>query len=445
MKIAIVDQPFGTIPLPWTGAGGSIDIWTYEIARRLARSCDVIVYTRKNRHQREVEYDQGVSYKRISTYFDEWYPLFSYALMRRMEKASVTSALARTVYRLFFFRNTKNPFFASTLYYLYYALQVAKDLRKEKCDIVHIFNFSQLAPIIRAFNPNAKIVLNMRCEWLTVLDERMIRRRLKNVDLIIGCSRYITKTIIQSFPELAERCARTTDTNGVDIDVFFGRNNQSKLRQNKEKRLLFVGRISPEKGIHVLLEAFKKVVERYPKIRLEIIGDTSGSLPRDFLLTLSDNEKIQNLALFYESGNSYFSYLQKQLHYLNIASKVTFTGSVPNLQMLDYYQAADILINPSFSESFGRSLIEAMACEVPVVASRVGGMQNTVENGKTGILVEPGDASALAEAILRLLLNDDLRISMGKASRKRVVKLFSWERVVNNLLFEYNNIRDADV
>jgi glycosyltransferase involved in cell wall biosynthesis len=72
-------------------------------------------------------------------------------------------------------------------------------------------------------------------------------------------------------------------------------------------------------------------------------------------------------------------------------------------------------------------------------------MQEIVENEKTGILVEPGDASALAEAILRLLLDENLKKSMGKAARKRVVQLFSWEKVVENLLCEYNNIRDVNV
>jgi glycosyltransferase involved in cell wall biosynthesis len=338
-----VNQPFGTIPLPWIGEGGSIDIWTYEVARRLARSCDVIVYTRRDGRQREVEYDQNVRYRRISTALDEWYPWLSYAL-KSLEKFSVTSALSRTVNHLFFFRNAKHPFFASTLYYLYYALQVAKDLRKEKCDIVHLFNFSQFVPIIRAFNPKIKIVLNMRCEWLTVLDQQMIKRRLRNVDLVMGCSEYITKTVRRSFPEFAGRCTRPTETNGVDVDVFVGKADQNEQKQNKEKRLLFVGRISPEKGIHVLLEAFQKVVEHYPEAQLEIVGPIHGSLPRDFLLTLSDSEKIQNLSSFYEKyGYSYFSYLQKQLHSLNIANIVTFTGFVPNSQVLDHYQAADIL------------------------------------------------------------------------------------------------------
>jgi glycosyltransferase involved in cell wall biosynthesis len=277
---------------------------------------------------------------------------------------------------------------------------------------------------------------------LTALDRKMIERRLREVDLVIGCSEYITKTIRCSFPEFAERWARPIQSEGVDVNRFVGKCDHNEQRQNEPKRLLFVGRISPEKGVHVLLDAFQKVVEHYPQAKLELVGPTHCSLPREFLFTLSDSKKIQNLSSLYEenSGRSYFFYLQKKLLSLNIAKNVTFTDFVSNLQVVNNYQAADVLVNPSFSESFGRSLIEAMACQVPAVATRVGGMEEIVEDGKTGILVEPGDASALAKAILCLLSDEDLRKSMGKAARKRAVELFSWEKTVENLLNQYKKI-----
>lgn len=197
MKIAIVDQPLGTIILPWTGRGGSLDIWIHEVARRLAQSCDVIVYTRKDRHQKKVEYDQGVEYRRVSTTFGKWFKV-----IRKLERIP----RFRDLTRVLFYRNTRRPFFASRLSYLAYALQVANDLRKQGCDIVHILNFSQFARVIRVFNPKVKIVLNTRCEWLTQLDRKMIERRLRDVDLIIGCSQYITEKVRRFFPQFAKRC-----------------------------------------------------------------------------------------------------------------------------------------------------------------------------------------------------------------------------------------------
>jgi len=433
MKIAMVNQPFGTINLPWTGEGGSRDIWIYEVAHRLARHCDIIVYTRKNRHQKKVEYDQKVQYRRISVTADEKFIRILSAVYRRLPKSC----------------NFRYPLFASSLYYLFYALQVAKDLKSQKCDIAHIQNFSQFVPIIRAFNPKIKIILHMSCEWLTQLDKKMIESRLKKVDLIVGCSEYITKKIRHRFPQFAERCQ--TVLNGVDVRYFLSRKRQAAKAKNDVRRVLFVGRVSPEKGLHVLLNAFKKVVECYPQVHLKIVG-SKFQLPSEWLINLSNDEKVYGLSSFYQGHSkateeriSYFTYLQRQLVSLKISDNVSFTGFVPYMHIVDHYLEADVLVNPSFSESFGRSLIEAMACQVPVVATRVGGMTEIVEDGKTGILVEPGDADALAEAILKLLSNENLRSSMGKTAQSRAVEFYSWEKVAENLWNHYKTLSNADV
>ncbi|MEM3087832.1 MAG: glycosyltransferase family 4 protein [Candidatus Bathyarchaeia archaeon] len=432
MKIAIVNQPFGNINLPWTGEGGSIDIWIYEVARRLAQHCDVIVYTKRGRNREEVEYDQEVQYRRISTNVDEKF-------------VRILSAADK---RLLRFRNFKHPFFASSLYYFMYALQVAKNLKSQNCDVVHIINFSQFVPIIRAYNPRIKIVLHMTCEWLTQLDRAMIENRLNEVDLVTGCSQHIIGKIRRFFPQFAKQCETVYE--GVDIDQFRKNSDNANKREKGIKNLLFVGRVSPEKGLHILLDAFHKVVKQFPQARLIIVG-SKYQLPLEWLVTLSEDYKVYNLSSFYrrcfktrKQGLSYFLYLQKLLFSLNISNHVTFTDFVPYKQVINYYKNADVLVNPSFSEAFGRSLIEAMACEVPVVATRVGGMLEIVEDGKTGILVEPGDASALAEAIIRLLSEENLSKSMGKAARERVIKLFSWEKIVEKLLHNYKDICEGD-
>ena len=428
MKIAFLNQPLGTMRLPVHG--GSMETWTYQVARRLAQSCDVIVYAKKGRFQKKVEYDQGVHYRRISTAADEWSTYISTAVDKLGR-----FPIFRNVRRLLFFRNVKRPLFASNLYYLTYVLQVAKDLRAEKCDVVHLHNFSQFVPIIRAFNPEIKIVLHMHCEWLTQLDRTMIERRLREADLVIGCSKYITEKIPHRFPQFAKCCQ--TVYSGVDVNHFVSENNHWATKKNGVKRLLFVGRNSPEKGLHVLLDAFKEVVGCYPQAQLKIVG-SQGSLPIEFVVALSDDPKVRDLASFY-SGN-YTSHLQGKLS-LGVGSHVSFTGFVSRQQLIDSYRDADVFVFPSvWNEPLGMPPIEAMATEVPVVATRVGGITEIVEDGKTGILVEPGDASALAEAILHLLSNEDLRKSMGEAARLRVVELFSWEKIVENLLRQYKNI-----
>jgi spore coat protein SA len=433
MKVALVHQPIGTISL--SDPRGSIEIWTYEIARRLARSSEVIVYSKRDRHQKKFEYDQGVRYRRITTVVDEWFTFISLALgkLKRFQ-------LLQKIKAVIFFRNVKRPLFASRLFYFTYILQVAKDLKKEKCDVVHLHNFSQFVPIIRAFNPKIKIVLHMDNEWLTQLDRTMIENRLREVDLIIGCSEYITEKIRLVFPQFAERCL--TVYNGVDVNHFVSRNRYILANKNSIKHLLFVGRLSPEKGLHVLLEAFQEVVKHYPQVQLEIVG-SEWLPPLEFIVALNDDPKISKLAVFYNK-RSYFSQLQEQVNSLDITNKVTFAHYIPHKSLVNHYRQADVLVNPSFSESFGVSLIEAMACHVPVVATRVGGMTEIVEEGKTGILVESGSAPELAEAILRLLSDEDLMKRLRNAGRERAVELFSLDKIVEELLCQYKKICDCN-
>jgi glycosyltransferase involved in cell wall biosynthesis len=419
MKIAFVNQPRDFISVP---PSGSIPNVTYELARRLARSCDVIVYAGRGHLQPKVEYGEGIQYRRVLIGRDRRYFRRLYGLLGR------------------FSRFFKRPY-ASGLYYLDYILQVANDLRAQQCDIVHLHNFSQFVPIIRAFNPSIKIVLQMHCEWLTQLDRAMIERRLRKVDLTIGCSEYITEKIRRRFPQFADRCQ--TVFNGVDVSDF-SENGHRTTKEDGTQRLLSVGRVSPEKGVHVLLDAFQILAERYPLAQLDIVG-SKEQLPLDFLLSLSDDDTVTDLASFCDRGSrlSYFSHLQRRLDALGIASHVTFSGFVPHVVKINHYRGADVYVQPSFSDAFPLPVLEAMASGLPVVATRVGGIPEAVVNGKTGLLVEPGDAPALAEAILRLVSDKDLRKAMGKAGRQRVLDLFSWEQIAKNLLCQYKSIYEG--
>jgi glycosyltransferase involved in cell wall biosynthesis len=267
----------------------------------------------------------------------------------------------------------------------------------------------------------------------------MIEHRLRKADLILGCSRYITNKIRQSFPSLARNCQ--TLYNGVDLATYV---NDPKNDQKKSelKQLLFVSRVTPEKGLHVLIEAFKEVVEKIPCVHLEIVGPVNELWTLGNAIWLSDDKKVQELASFHTKGSSnpYFDYLTQNLDSLNISNKVTFHGKIPHDQTIKLYQASDILIQPSvFHEPFGMAIIEAMACQIPVIGTKVGGIPEIIENGKTGLLIESGDVSALTKALLELLSNEDLRMKMGKIGRERA-ESFSWDTIVTNLLSLYKDM-----
>jgi len=419
MKIAFVAQPIDGVLPP---RQNSIGIIIYEIARRLAGSCSVSVYLRGGRIRKRVENVEGVDYRFIPIGPDR---LFLPVLGR------ISHALT-----------SKHPLFVSRLYYMGYILQVAKDLRTQDYDIVHVMNFSQFVPIIRAFNQGSKIVLHMGCEWLTQLDRYMIEKRLTDVDLIIGCSDYITSKVRKAFPSIAARCRVVH--NGVDIHHFKPQNGTVPRKRDSSKRLLYVGRISPEKGIHTLLEAFEKVVQRHPDAYLDLIG-SKLELPLDFLLSLSDDQRVAQLRRFYHGngGGTYFSHLQDYLTSSDLANRVRFRGSIPHRELRSHYNSADVLINPSLSEAFGISLIEAMACEVPAVATRVGGMTEIVDNNRTGRLVGADDADSLASTIVSLLSDAGRRKSMGMEGRKRAVELFSWDRICQDYLSAVRDIHET--
>jgi glycosyltransferase involved in cell wall biosynthesis len=412
MKIAFICQPFDNVDPSFRD---SIAIWICEVARRLASSSNVIVYA-KTKLWKKATFEEGVYYRFVTIAPD-----------------LILSKLIKPFFRLYY---VKRPFFASCLSHLGYVLQVAIDLRKQKCDIAHVMNFSQFVPIIRALNPKIKIVLHMHCEWLTQLDRAMISQRLRKTDLVIGCSEYITTKIHDCFPQ--KRCQ--TIYNGVDVNYFVRRSNHNMNENDGRKRLLYVGRISPEKGLHVLLDAFQKVLKHYPQAKLDIVGP-EWMAPREYLVALNDDEKMSCLASFYDNNpyRSYLAHLQKLLPPY-VLSHVTFAGHVTHLQLLNHYHDADVYIQPSFSDAFPLPVLEAMANEIPVVATRVGGIPEAVIDVKTGLLVAPDDTGALAKAILHLLSNKDLRILMGKAARKRAVDLFSWEKVAENLFYQYKDI-----
>jgi glycosyltransferase involved in cell wall biosynthesis len=186
------------------------------------------------------------------------------------------------------------------------------------------------------------------------------------------------------------------------------------------------------------LKAFNIVAAKHPSIELSIVGGI-GSAPKEFIVDLSDDKKVKNLSKYYKDGDYDKFYFNKLKNIIKTShlKKITFVGPVAHCDIARCYSESDIIINPSLSESFGMSLIEAMAFEKPVVATRVGGMVDIVSDGETGILVEPEDYFSLAIAIETLIETPDLRKAMGTAGRLKVEQKFTYDKVSKNLLIGY--------
>ena len=411
MKIAFVSQPWNRMSPPVQI--GSVAILTYEAAKRLAHSCDVVIYGKRFPGEKKVEQLEGVRYRRVAT--------------------DVERKVLKQLNRFYGWRKAGRPVFSSGFYYFGYALQVARDLRRHRCDVVQLFNFSQFANLIRALNPEIKIALHMSSEWLTQIDPLVIRPRLQKIDAIIAGSDYITSGIRAAFPELAGRCY--TLHSGRKVEYFD--DTRREKADDAERRLLYVGRVSPEKGVHVLIDAFKKVLERFPQTQLDIVGPRS-STPREFIIDVTSDAKVAELASFYEGR--YIERLQDMIP-AELAGKIAFRGAIPHCQLTEEYRAADVFVYPSIiAEASAHAPIEAMAAGVPVISTRTGGTAEYVDDGKTGVLVEPGDAHSLAEAMLRLLENRELRESIGAAGKRRAAERFSYDRFVCELLELYGDL-----
>ena len=405
MKIAFVSQPWNRIKPPVES--GSIAIWTYQVARRLAASSEVAVYSLGGRRlASSAREHQGVTYRYMPRLPDQWADRAHEKLYGRL-------------------RSNRVPRFASSLYHAGYILAVALDLSRRRPDVIHIPNLSQFAPILRRFNPKAKIVLHMQCQWLTQLDHETIRRRLESVDLVVGCADFLTDKISAAFPGV--RC--TTVYNGFDPEHFTEAEPQSEQADGETLRILSVGRVSPEKGIHVLLDAFREVAAAHPEARLDVVGP-DGDQPMDFIVGVSDEPAVQRLAGFYNTP--YLPRLQAMLT-PEMEARVTFTGAIPHSQLSEAYRRADLLVNSSLSEAFPLPVLEGMACGLPVVATQVGGTHEAVEDEVTGLTVPSEDPDALAAAINRVLEDDAFRQRLGKKGRQRAERLFSWDKIAEDM------------
>ena len=396
---------------------GSIGIWTYETATRLAGSFEVAVYASARRRLRTRSFrHRGVEFV---------YPSFPPAALleravrslRRLRRGATGGERARRL-----------PVFASTWTHLGYSMAVALDLRRRGADVVHIHNWSQIVPAVRHFNPGVKIVLHMHCEWLSQLPRREIEKRLAACDLVAGCSPYVTVKIRQAHPVFADRCITVPNGTRMPPDPAPSRPSGTKV--------LFVGRLSPEKGVHDLLNAFGIVIRKHPGASLELVGG-EGVVPREFLLDLSEEPEVKELSRFYD-GTPYKAHLEGLLTG-GLRESVTFTGPLPYDSLRDRYAACDVLVNPSLSEAFGMTVLEAMAAGLPVVVTRVGGMTDLVRDGETGLVVPPADPSALGDALMRLLSDPALRADLGRAAR-RYAEQFSWDNVRAKLEEKYREL-----
>ena len=162
----------------------------------------------------------------------------------------------------------------------------------------------------------------------------------------------------------------------------------------------------------------------------KIVGVPGGLRPvkgHDFFLKaaaiIANHDPECRFMISGSGPSAYRDYLESRVNRLGLSDKVVFTGRLENMSA--FYGACDLICIPSQSESFGRTAIEAMAMGVPVIGTRVGGLQDIIDDGENGLLVSYGDVTALASAMERLLKNPSLRQCLGSGGRQKAEKEYS--------------------
>ncbi|MFQ5772368.1 MAG: glycosyltransferase family 4 protein [bacterium] len=238
----------------------------------------------------------------------------------------------------------------------------------------------------------------------------LCRLMLKSVaDLYISPSQLIENGLIEvGVPKYK---IRRLPNGPIDVNLF---RSSGKKRDNL---ILFVGRITFNKGLHILIKSLNNLKK---SIHLVIIGPPWDARYLGEMLKLIENKN------------------KGDLH------KITYLGVQDHRNVAKWCQRASVFVLPSLVEAGGIVNLEAMSCETPVVATNVGGVPEFVRDGETGLLVPANNPDRLAESIQYLLDNEDVRIKFGREGRKWVVKHFSVETVVERLCRIYEEIFDLN-
>lgn len=212
---------------------------------------------------------------------------------------------------------------------------------------------------------------------------------------------------------------------GVDTDLFQPLDRAACRRDlgipEGEQMVLFVGRIDPIKGLDTLLAAARYLKDSGSAAVTHIVG---GDL----------NET--------GSPTGPLARLVEQARSLDVSDRLRLWGAQPQNRLPVFYSAADVISVPSRYESFGLVAVEAMACGVPVVASRAGGLIFTIEDGRSGYLTPIGDGAAHGARILELLGDDQKRASFSEEARIGALR-FSWESVASSILHVYERLAEG--
>ncbi len=283
-----------------------------------------------------------------------------------------------------------------------------------------VYSQKKIAPMVLRLSSPLKKMIETH-QWTAdpdlSLSAELEKKLVESSDGIIAISRSILETIRTEYQVSYDGILNRVIPLGIQLP-------ESLLSQivsdnHKSVRVLFVGRLERRKGVHTLLEAIPQIMKSMPEIEFVIVGKdtpdfTNGKYFKDS---------------FYEK-HSRDSWL----------AQVHFEGEVDEPTKWAHYAQCDIFTSPSLYESFGIIFLEAMALGKAVIGTRAGAVPETVHDNETGLLVDPEDSSQLAEAILRLARDAQLRKTLGGQARISVETEFSLRKAAEGTVTFYRDL-----
>ena len=288
--------------------------------------------------------------------------------------------------------------------------RLARQIARGRIDIVHAYNFYGnvfAIPPARLVAPVVIASIRDRSPYLTPMQKRVQRYACQFADRILVNADAVRDWLVQD--EGYDPTNIVVIRNGVEMSRFNGPPAGERIRHElglpRDSRLVvLVSRLARLKGVEQFLEAAAMLKARYPDVRFLIVGETSRP----------------------DAG--YFDDLKRMSHALGLQDRVTFTGRRSDVPAV--LSAAAVSVMPSLNEALSNVLLESMAAAAPVVATRVGGTPEALQDGETGLLVQPGDPTVIASAVSTLLDDRELAVRLGYAARAQICKHFSVDQMV---------------
>jgi spore coat protein SA len=283
-------------------------------------------------------------------------------------------------------------------------------------DIVYLHNEPNILLFLRK-RSEQKIILHMHNDHLSMRMFRpLYRHALAKADVVICVSDYIRKQAVRNFPEYSDRFKVVFNSTDPNIFRPYGQESFGELAsviqfEHDKRYLLYVGRLTAIKGVHILIAAFRQIYEAMPNVRLIITGSS-------FFAGAAKTAYEQELVRMAES----------------VREAIVFTGFLQHEKLRYLYSAVDVVVLPSvWQDPCPLVALEAMASGTCLVSSSVGGVPELVENGINGVLVEPGDARTLAKKICAVLSMPEKMREMETAAREKIIAAYNWERLADEL------------